>query len=389
MNQTLLAEEPALPPPPGLHSNFDNPSSLDRLFVGALILMLSLVSLAVVARLVAKIYIMKSMQSEDYLSVAAWLGFIPWMALSFVLCKFGGGRHQWDISVLDGFQILRFANIMEIMYSLIICAAKVSILVQFLRILVPKHQGLTYRTIHFVIWTNVLFYVAICLSLIFQCTPREKIWHPYIPGRCINLDVQIVTSGAWNVISDISIFILPLHCIWHLHIPIKRKFGVSAVFAAGLFACIASVCRLVYSVENLLTLDKLYTFQQFGMWGVAEVTTLILCGCLPVLPRLRQIFQRRPSYASSSTQGRRRTFTDRDRSKNCNSNPSNPNPSQISTSTWVESTYVPLAGLSAATISSSRGGADERGATDEVEIGQYGGITKTVLIETQLHDSLC
>lgn len=32
-------------------------------------------------------------------------------------------------------------------------------------------------------------------------------------------------------------------------------------------ACISSVCRLVYSVKNLLTLDKLYTFQEFGMWG--------------------------------------------------------------------------------------------------------------------------
>lgn len=31
-------------------------------------------------------------------------------------------------------------------------------------------------------------------------------------------------------------------------------------------ACISSICRLVYSVKNLLTLDKLYTFQQFGMW---------------------------------------------------------------------------------------------------------------------------
>lgn len=31
-------------------------------------------------------------------------------------------------------------------------------------------------------------------------------------------------------------------------------------------ACISSICRLVYSVKNLLTRDKLYTFQEFGMW---------------------------------------------------------------------------------------------------------------------------
>lgn len=337
--------------------------------------MLFLTSVAIGARLVVKIYIIKSMQLEDYLSVAAWLGFIPWIALSFVLCKYGGGRHQWDISVLDGFQILRFANITEIMYSPIICAAKVSILFQFLRIFVPRHQGTTYWIIHFVIWTNVGFYLATTFALIFQCTPREKIWHPYIPGRCMNLDVQIVTSGSWNVISDISILVLPLHCIWLLQIPIKRKLGVSAVFATGLFACISSICRLVYSVKNLLTLDKLYTFQEFGMWSIAEVTTLILCGCLPVLPRLRQVFKHKTSYASSSGPTSKMDRAQRDGSK---SNPSNP--SQSSTTTWVNSEYVPLSELSAVTTSS-------RGA-EENEVG-YGGIKKTVRIETQLQDNIC
>lgn len=65
MNQSLLAEEPALPPPPGVHSNFGSSSSLRPLFIAALTLMLFLTSLAVVARLVVKIYIIKSMRLED------------------------------------------------------------------------------------------------------------------------------------------------------------------------------------------------------------------------------------------------------------------------------------------------------------------------------------
>ena len=65
MNQTLWAEEPALPPPPGMHSNFVNPPSLKTLFIAALALMLFLTSAAVGARLVVKIYVIKSMQLED------------------------------------------------------------------------------------------------------------------------------------------------------------------------------------------------------------------------------------------------------------------------------------------------------------------------------------
>ena len=90
MNQSLLAEEPALPPPPGMHSNFDNSSALKPIFIAALSLMVFLTFLAVGARLVVKIYIIKSMQLEDCqyssskqysselnlsadLSVAAWV----------------------------------------------------------------------------------------------------------------------------------------------------------------------------------------------------------------------------------------------------------------------------------------------------------------------------
>lgn len=65
MNQSLLAEVPALLPPPGMRSNFDSPAALTPVFIAALTLMLFLVSLAVGARLVVKIHITKSMQLED------------------------------------------------------------------------------------------------------------------------------------------------------------------------------------------------------------------------------------------------------------------------------------------------------------------------------------
>ncbi|MCJ1427950.1 hypothetical protein MMC29_005857 [Sticta canariensis] len=110
------------------------------------------------------------------------------------------------------------------------------------------------------------------------------------------------------------------------------------------------------------------------MWGVAEVTTLILCGCLPVLPRLRQLFKRKPSYASSNGRPYQMGRTRSDKSK---SNPSNP--SQSSTTAWVESPYVPLSELGAAAVLSQ--------GADEEDVG-HGGIKKTVRIETQLQDNM-
>lgn len=65
MSWTLLAETPALKPPPGVSSNLVNPSSLRPVFIAAVTLELFLTSLAVGARVVIKILIHKSMQLED------------------------------------------------------------------------------------------------------------------------------------------------------------------------------------------------------------------------------------------------------------------------------------------------------------------------------------
>ena len=111
---------------------------------------------------------------------------------------------------------------------------KWSILLQYLRIFVPTHTGELYRFVQVLIWSNILFYSAMPIVEIFQCIPREKIWKPRSRGHCIDISASHIGSGAVNVISDFSIFLLPLKSIWDLQIDIKPKITLSAVFTTGL-----------------------------------------------------------------------------------------------------------------------------------------------------------
>lgn len=129
---------------------------------------------------------------------------------------------------------LQLANVNEIIYGPIIFAAKVSILLQFLRIFVPTRKDATYWAIHFLIWTNLFFYTIVTFVFIFQCSPREKIWNPRVSGKCLNTNLVFLISGAWNILSDVSILVLPIHSIFKLHLPLRRKIEVSAIFAIGL-----------------------------------------------------------------------------------------------------------------------------------------------------------
>jgi hypothetical protein len=64
-------------------------------------------------------------------------------------------------------------------------------------------------------------------------------------------------SGSVNVATDFLILILPLPICIRLQMPLNKKLRILSVFGIGLFACIASVVRLGYSLRmNIQVYDK-------------------------------------------------------------------------------------------------------------------------------------
>lgn len=80
-----------------------------------------------------------------------------------------------------------------------------------------------------------------------QCEPRRKLWLPQTPGVCHSYGGRGILSGAGNVVTDCLILILPLPVLWRLQMPLKKKLRCVSVFGVGVFACIASIVRFVYS----------------------------------------------------------------------------------------------------------------------------------------------
>ena len=118
---------------------------------------------------------------------------------------------------------------------------KTSILLQLLQIFVPQRRGNRYYTILTLVGINVVFFTILMFLEIFECVPRQKIWSPILPGKCVDIEKTFVATGVINVCDDFSILILPLFWVWKLHIPTKRKTGISLIFATGLLYVSRSV----------------------------------------------------------------------------------------------------------------------------------------------------
>lgn len=108
---------------------------------------------------------------------------------------------------------------------------KLSILLLFLRIFVPPQTKKTgiYYSIWVVIWFIVLYCIALVLVVLLQCVGKVE-----VPGKtCIDTFSLLVTASLINVLSDIVMLIIPVVAVWGLRMPLKRKLGLSVVFAVG------------------------------------------------------------------------------------------------------------------------------------------------------------
>lgn len=128
----------------------------------------------------------------------------------------------------------QISTINELLFGPAAFFAKLSILLLYLRIFGPnkKLRYVTYASIAVIF----AFYTTIIVVPGVLCTRRpSETWleSRYSP-RCIRTDNPIAYSlGVFGVFSNLFIYLLPLRVIWHLQMPLRRKIGVSAIFATG------------------------------------------------------------------------------------------------------------------------------------------------------------
>ena len=140
----------------------------------------------------------------------------------------------WRLLILT-----QFANTTTVCYAVVIVLAKSSVIIPLISTFTPNKKTWLYWSYVALISLNVGFWISGGLAVLFACTPREKIWNPFLPGNCINQNTLFLTSSAWNIFTDLWIIILPLFSIWHLRLAMRYKVGVSIMF----LTTILSVCQ--------------------------------------------------------------------------------------------------------------------------------------------------
>ncbi|KAK4183657.1 hypothetical protein QBC35DRAFT_443000 [Podospora australis] len=286
MNYDIIAMIPAMTPPPGQTSNFDDPESMQTLVMVVAVSTMSLTLIVVTVRIYTKAVILSNMGIEDYFAILAACGIVAWDSTFLHDSLKGASRHFWDVRAIDVPYLAYMNYLGEILYAVTMWAAKCSIMLQLKRIFCSgQSRDYIFWSIHGLLFVNTAYNTAALFSFIFQCSPREKAWNVLLEGQCINVAAAGVVSGAVNLFLDLGILVVPLLAICHLQMPLKRKIGTSAVFGVGILTCGIAVLGVVLRVPMLYDPDLSWILTKVGIWTMVEYFGTIVIGCMPSFPR--------------------------------------------------------------------------------------------------------
>ncbi|KAI1813012.1 hypothetical protein GGS20DRAFT_555431 [Poronia punctata] len=285
-----LLDMPAAAPPPGVVPDFDHPWSLEWHAEVTLHCLYSLATVLFFTKVFVQLRIVRKLTVEDYVLAVAWLvytGAFQPTGTMFARAKLG--IHQWEIKVGDLARHLFLQYCALIIWGVVMLLLKVVILLQYLRVFVPRGtRNFTFWTAHALMYLNIVYYVAFIFLQMFSCNPMEKYWDKTITGGyCMDIYAVNVSGAVVCLVSDLAIFLLPQRVIYGLNLSLARRIGLGFLFAIGLFACVTSAVRLYYNVRIWqMQTDTTYQLGYILMWGTAQIPAGFLIVCLPSAAQL-------------------------------------------------------------------------------------------------------
>ncbi|KAH8746198.1 hypothetical protein F5883DRAFT_700776 [Diaporthe sp. PMI_573] len=272
----------AVPPPPGVVPNFDDPPSLALVSTATSIALAVFSTCFVALRFYTTLVITRVRGTADVLLALAWLLAVAFSVSACILPRFGFGRHLWDVPFTTyNIHFMKTGAIEGTFFGMSITFSKLSILAFYLNIAlgpVAKRQRVAIYSLAVVVF---LYGTLTSFEWLFACRPMEKYWDLTITdGTCINFMKIVLFNGVMNVVTDTAILCFPIWILWNLRLPVRQKIGVMGIMMTGGLVLAISIARAIMTRDILDSLDITWEWTPLFIATMFEVHIGLVCVCL-------------------------------------------------------------------------------------------------------------
>ncbi|KAL9027317.1 MAG: hypothetical protein Q9196_004142 [Gyalolechia fulgens] len=276
----------AVPPPPGVTPNFDNPDYRSGGIVPLACIFIPWAAIFMALRVYTKVRIIKVFGLEDWTIIVAYLCTLFLSIDCLVQQKYGNGIHEWDITIAKLVPYSKWAAASVVVFVPAVGLAKVAILLFYLRVN-PDRGFRTAVYVSLVLTTS--YVVALSLAIFFQCDPVAKFWNPFLSGNCLDSTRLYLANAVLNVIFDFVVLLVPVPMLRKLQVSTRQKWVIGALFSLGSVTCVISIVRIYFQHTVLGEPDLSWHIPTPTSLVFVECNLSIICGSAMVLrPFLRR-----------------------------------------------------------------------------------------------------
>jgi len=234
---------------------------------------------------------------DDWLMVAAFAVLVGNMIMNLVLIQQGLGLHSGVLTLPQLQQLYQTIYGAEVIYVSGVNLYKISLLFFYFRVFPVRSVRLGGYICGALstAWT-----IACILAATWQCTPRQRLWMPWLDGTCIDLFLTQLCISVPSILCDIAILCLPLPHVMRLKTNLWQRILLMFIFLLGSYVVFTSIYRFrVYL--SYTTDDVPWSLADPCAWNIIEISSGIVSACLPTLgPLVRDLWK---SAWPSSTGG--------------------------------------------------------------------------------------
>ncbi|MCJ1345442.1 hypothetical protein MMC31_003649 [Peltigera leucophlebia] len=142
------------------------------------------------------------------------------------------------------------------------------------------------RSLRIAAYTIMVAGVAYCVAVILEafllCKPIRYSWDKNIDGHCGNAFAAYLSVAIVDLITELSIILLPMPYVWTLQLPVGKKIALTCIFGLGIIICVFSVLR-VHTLVRWEFEDLSYSIGNLAIYSLLEPILGLVGCCLMVL----------------------------------------------------------------------------------------------------------
>ncbi|KAK0755141.1 hypothetical protein B0T18DRAFT_315992 [Schizothecium vesticola] len=260
-------------------------------------------------RLYCKAMRHRKFHADDWFAIAAWMALLGSTISTNRTIDLGFGKHSY---MIDPRNINEMYLIGKISVTLTVCSqawSKTSFAITLLMISDGFH-GRTRIFLWFAVVSMNLFFGTAAMLFWVGCSPVEKAWNLFVPGKCWSQYVPVlfmIFTSAYSGIMDLIFAIIPWKIIMRMQMETKEKIGVALAMSMGVFAAAAAFIKCS-SVPELAGRNFSHDGVGLVIWGNAETAVTLMAASMPMfrsLLRSAATTRRQPHPGLGSERSRR------------------------------------------------------------------------------------